>query len=457
MQQSELAPNTSTPNVEQFIPLPGQLDVIKAVRKSDYSKGTWEFLLSGSVGSSKSLTMAHVGVTHCLMYPNANVLIGRLALPQLKATLCQKIRAHCQAIPGLDVKYNQTSGDFKFPNGSKMTAVSWSDKNYEKLGSYEASCALIEELVETKEKDFYDKIMQRVGRLPHIHENFILSATNPGSPSSVWYKHLIDSNAPRVKVFYSNTFDNPYLPKSYIEGLMERLDAKQVERMVYGKWVEINQEVIYYEYNKDHNFINQDYEIDRRYPIRLMYDFNIGQGKPLSLVLAQYKNHNDTWHIFDEVIIEGQRTADSLEEMGGRGYFEKYRNHKFIVHGDASGRNKDTRSIRSDYDIIDKHLANVAPKINYSIEVPKKNPPIRDRHNSVNGYLRNAKGTRKLFVYKGCDTVDEGLRLTCLKDKGQYIEDDSKHYQHCTTAIGYGVKYVADRVHRQSEGFGKVI
>jgi len=450
IQRSEVSKNTSTPNLTQFVPLDGQLEVIKAVRKADYSKGTYEFLLSGSVGSSKSLTAAHIAVTHALLFQNSNVLLGRLALPQLKATLCQKIRQHCYNI-GLDVVYNSTTGNFRFPNGSTMTAISWSDKNYDKLGSFEASCAIIEELVETKERDFYDKILQRVGRLPHVPEKFILSATNPSSPSSVWYKHLIDNDSDMVQVFYSNTRDNPYLDPSYISGLMERLDEKQCKRMIEGLWIEINEEVIYYEYDKAHNFIPSEYTIMPRYPIRLLYDFNIGQGKPLSLVLAQYHEHNDTWHIFDEIIIEGQRTVQSLEEMEGRGYFDEYKKCGFIVHGDASGKAKDTRGFQSDYEIIDKYLSNLDQRINFDIQLPKKNGSIRDRHNMVNGYLRNAHGNRKLFVYNKCEIVDEGFRLTALKDRGLYIEDDSKHYQHCTTAIGYGIVYVANN---KDHGYG---
>ena len=451
--RSELSEGSSTPNIRQFMPLKSQLDVIRAVRKADYSKGTHEFLLSGSVGSSKSLTLAHVGVTHALMFQNANILLGRLALPQLKATLCQKIRAHCFNI-GLPVQYNESTGNFKFPNGSRMTAVSWADKNYDKLGSYEASCALIEELVETRERDFYDKILQRVGRLPHVTEKFILSATNPNSPSHWAYKLLVQAKSDMVQVFYSNTRDNPYLDPTYIDGLLDRLDEKQAQRMIYGKWVEINEEVLYYEYSKQ-NQIDQEYVVEKRYPIRLSYDFNIGQGKPLSLIVSQYHEHNDTWHFFDEVIIEGQRTAQSLEELESRGYFKN--GYTFHIHGDANGSSRDTRGVRTDYDIIKHFLDNVPERPKYEMHVPRSNPALRERHNTVNAYCRNAKGLHKLFIYKKCKVLDEGMRLTTLKDRGQYIEDDSKYYQHCTTALGYAVTYNAQIVRRRQAGFGGTI
>jgi hypothetical protein len=140
----------STPTLQDFVPLPGQLDVIRHLRKkADYEKGTHEVLLSGSVGSAKSLTLAHMAVTHAIMNPGAKMGVGRLALPQLKATLCQKIREHLFN-SGIDFKYHHSTGDFQLPNDSKIIATSWADGNYAKLGSTEFSAFVIEELTESR-------------------------------------------------------------------------------------------------------------------------------------------------------------------------------------------------------------------------------------------------------------------------------------------------------------------
>jgi hypothetical protein len=60
-------------------------------------------------------------------------------------------------------------------------------------------------------------------------------------------------------------------------------------------------------------------------------------------------------------------------------------------------------------------------------------------------------GNVSVRVHKRAKTVDEGLRLTKLKAGGHYIEDDTKHYQHVTTALGYGL-IAAIRYH---EDYGK--
>jgi len=179
----------STPSLTSFDPsiIPYQKEVIRAVRKEyDYSLGTHEILLSGSVGSAKSTLLAHIVLTHCLMNSGARFLIGRLSMPALKATLLNKILEHMSddLVQGVDYEVNITTATIRFSNGSEIISRSWSDKKYFKVRSLELSGAAIEESSENQTDEFYTEIKMRVGRLPYIKENIIIHATNPGSPSS---------------------------------------------------------------------------------------------------------------------------------------------------------------------------------------------------------------------------------------------------------------------------------
>jgi hypothetical protein len=330
------------------------------------------------------------------------------------------------------------SAFIKFKNGSQIISRSWADRKYSKVRSLELSGAAIEELTENDEQNFYNEIKMRVGRLPHIKNNFIICASNPGPPSHWAYKYFIEPNEqgrdhPTKHVYYSLTTDNPYLPKSYINQLKKDLDPKLAKRMLYGEWIEIADEVIYYAYDKEHNFVNKTYEINPKYPVYISWDFNIGEGKPLSLCLFQYID--DTFHFFSEVVVDGMRTLDSLDELHSKGLLKD--SLTYYITGDASGKHKDTRSTRSDYEIIRKYFAN--SPYTFEMRTFPSNPPIRTRHNLVNSYCLNASGQRRLFVYSQAKTCDEGLRLTALKKGANIIEDDSKRYQHVTTAIGYGI------------------
>ena len=121
-----------------------------------------EILLSGSVGSAKSILMAHIGIKHCLKYAGAHMGIGRKSMPQLRDTLIDMYIQHL----GNDVPYtfNKSRGIIEFPNGSKVTPISWSDKNYKKVRSYTFSAFQMEEVTENETEDAYKEIIQRVGR-----------------------------------------------------------------------------------------------------------------------------------------------------------------------------------------------------------------------------------------------------------------------------------------------------
>lgn len=427
----------STPSLTEFKPqlIKWQIDCLKEISKFDYKKGILEVLLSGSVGSAKSIILAHLAVLQSLKYKNNTVIIGRHAMPQLKDTLLQMIVEHI----GNDVSYdfNSSRGIIKFPNGSKIIAFSWADGNYKKARSYAASSIFIEELTENDNDEFYKELKMRCGRLNHIPESMIVCATNPDSPSHWAYKYFVISKSTNRKVFYSLTEHNPFLPETYIQNIKETLSEKEIRRMLYGEWIEIKSNQIYYNYDPQRNFINDNYTINPSYPVDVAWDFNIGDGKPLSCCLGQYIAGR--FHIFNEIHIYTARTFDVVKEIIEKGVLDQA--HVVRVFGDPSGKNRDTRSLGNDYDIIIKELSNAYKdkKIEYCVQ--KSHPPIRRRHNTVNGMFMNANGEVRMYLYKNCSWIDEGLRLTKTKNGSAFLEDDSLPQQHITTALGYYVDF----------------
>jgi hypothetical protein len=443
---------SSTPSLTEYDPreVPWQYELICDVRQGfDYSLGTHEILLSGTVGSGKSLPAAHIIATHVLANAGANFGIGRRTLPDLKDTLCKDLNDHLTGC-GVRYRYISTTGDFFFENKSTISAHSWADGNFKKFGSQKFSGFAIEEAQENEIATMYEYIFTRIGRLPHIPEKLLLAMVNPDSPSHWIAKKFnvgngkphgtVDHVLPTRHAYYSNTESNKFLPRSYIQQLKADLDPKLARRLLYGEWIEIDRERIYHCYESSRNYKSQEkYTVDPRHPVRISFDFNIARGKPLSAVFFQYIK--GVFHIFAEVVVEGLNTESNLEEAAHRGLFDFETN--YIVHGDAAGKHGDTRSNKSDYAIIKSYLGRFKRKdgssLQFEIDVPAANPSIRDRHNAVNSACLNSLGEIRLVVYMGCPVTDEGLRLTTLKDGAQYIEDDSKPYQHITTAVGYGV------------------
>ena len=434
--------NPSTPTITTYSPdiLTYHRQVIDDIRKHfDYSRGTHEILLSGSVGSGKSTLLAHIVLTHVLFNSGSRFLIGRLSMPALRSTVFNKILEHIgnDLVENKDYFVNLTTASIKFRNGSEIISRSWADKKYFKVRSLELSGAAIEETIETPEDDFYKEIKMRVGRLPHVKENIIISATNPGSPSSWIYKYFIDPNSGTKKhqtrhVYYSRTEENPFLAPQYIEQLKQDLDPKLARRMLYGEWIEIQDEVIYYQYDASRQYREETWTPPPGHKILISFDFNIGDGKPMSAV-ALCKVDN-IYHAFAEVIVDGARTDEIMAEFFDRKIITKDRQYE--IHGDASGKARNTSSKRSDYEIIKEALDRNG--ITYDYKVPLANPAIRTRHNAINSLCLNELGETRLYVYN-CPTLNQGLRLTAFKKGGKIVEDDSKRYQHITTALGYAI------------------
>jgi PBSX family phage terminase large subunit len=442
----------STPSLSEFDPtqIPYQATVIDWVRKGfDYKKSFPQIMLSGSLGSSKSTLAAYIGITHCLLYPRSKLLLGRRSLPDLKETIFLKITEMiCEdLIEGKDYWVQWNTASIQFKNGSEIISKSWGDGNFKKIRSTDLSCAIIEELTENDESDkpVFNEIYGRIGRLSHVPEAFLLSCTNPDGPDHWVYKHFIEEDHPDRHVFYSLTEQNKFLNPVYLETLKRNLDPLMAERMLKGRWVRIAADTVYYQYAPETHFKRDTiYTPDLSYPIRMCFDFNIALNKPMSAAFMQYKN--DHFHIYDEAVIHGARTEELLEDAYNRGLMPK--GSRLIIHGDASGKARDTRGPSSDYEIIQNFLRQRG--INFEMQVPAANPAVRQRHILMNAYFKNSEGRVRITVYKNAKTANEGFSLVKLKKGGQYIEDDSATYQHITTAIGYGCFYAAQNESRSS-------
>ena len=354
------------------------------------------------------------------------------------------------------------SFNIKFKNGSEIISRTWHDKNFQKFRSLELSLLAIEELTESDARywGFFEEAIARVERLPHVKENLVIAATNPDDPSHPAYEFFIKGSKKKgiyatkedtIHTYYSLTDQNPFLPRSYIQGLRKRYDAKMIKRMLEGQWLYIKTDVIYYQYSPELHLAS-GLKVNRKLPLRLTMDFNIQKGKPMSSAIFQFNRNaknrsvNDRRHTFhDQVAIEGARTEDALDSWQAKGWFDLPHNPTIIIHGDATGRHNDTRSKLSDYEIIEKYLANYrredGDKLEYSIEVPKRNPPLRERHNVANGQLKNSEGIIGVVINENCDIIDAGFSNTRLKEGVGYLEDQTTKGQDISTACTYGIWY----------------
>jgi hypothetical protein len=419
----------------------------------EYKDGTVRVLFSGSVGSAKTTLAAWMAINHCTKFRRAKCLLGRRSLPDLRDTIYSDIvellENDEQLIEGEDYTcYDNVCRIIFHKTKSEIFARTWGDKRYKKFRSLKLSMAIIEEATENNKQDqeAIREITQRLNRIGHIKENTLLLLTNPDSPAHWIHKDYIErAHEKGTHVYYSLTEHNKYLDPGYINFLRKNLTKREADRQLRGMWVEIDSDRIYYAYQSEKHFKRDEkYQLSTKYPVDIMMDFNIGKSKPMSWALGQVIG--DTFHVFKEYHAETMRTSNLLEEMAADGAFELP--VKWRIFGDATGKSNDTRSLRSDYEIVEDYLSRYRRQngsmLEYRMEVPRKNPPLRRRHNTANGVMENELGQIRFFLYKGCEWIDEGFRLTEPKKGADNVEDDSLPQQHVTTAITYWIDYIVN-------------
>ena len=441
-----------------FRPFGYQREVLDIVHNYNYTDKFYpELLLSGSVGSAKSSLLAHIAVSHCLRWKRARVAISRLALPELKKTLFKEILDALENDPafveGKHYRVRRNTAEITFCNGSEIMSLTYGDKNYGKAKSFLFSLVLIEEATEFDDEFYegensgFDILRGRINRLSHVKENLLILATNPDEPSHYLYKYFIEGEHihDNRMVFYSQTDKNPYLDPKYIEQLRASYSPLMAERYLRGKWISLLGKGLYHAFCEK-NMPNTTYKPDDNYPIYVAFDFNISINKPLSAICYQYINKQ--FHFFAESVIHDAYTYEGVDDLYNRGVIHK--NQHYIIQGDATGRSRDPSSKMTNYDVISEYLSR--RYISFELDVPRSNPPIRKRHSIVNAQCCNDANQIRLFIYKDCPTAIQGMKLTKLKKGAGFVEDDSKEYQHISTALGYGICATLESINSKPQG-----
>lgn len=135
--------------------------------------------------------------------------------------------------------------------------------------------------------------------------------------------------------------------------------------------------------------------LDRALPLRLTFDFNVN---PMTLGLAQIVSGpaGPELHVVDWIAEYGGATVEScclrLRERYPDGWPHA------VVYGDATGKARHVKSLKSNYQIIEEALAGWAKKL--EIKVPMVNPSVSESTNAVNRLLKDANGHTRLWIRK---------------------------------------------------------
>jgi hypothetical protein len=184
-------------------------------------------------------------------------------------------------------------------------------------------------------------------------------------------------------------------------------------------------------------------EADKAHPLRLSFDYNVD---PMVCVVGQQLAgpFGQEARVTDAVVLYGGSTVDqTCDEILGR-----YPEWKagFVVYGDATGKARSVKSLKSNFDIIRDRLSPAGP---VTLKVPTENPPVTRRLNSVNRMLRSAHGQTRLWIRKTLpsklattrDLVRSLQRTQKKSGTDDILKKPGETITHAGEALGYWIDY----------------
>lgn len=400
----------------------------------------------GGMGAGKTFCGSLRGLTYALLWDGCRGLVGAKSQDLLDNTTKRKYIEHIENI-GLqeDVHYwwSDRRQTLNFVNGSVIRFKTLSD--WQQFMSEEFAWIEFEEASFLEEIVFI-KLLTRLRQAKRegwrgFYRSLFMH-TNPQGKRGWINKFFVNPKTKKesYRFISASTRDNPYLGDEYVEMLEEAYSAEQIKEMVDGLDVDYDNTVAFPDFTTDN--IVDDLEYDPNYPLILTCDFNYN---PMCWYLMQ--EIDGTWHILEELIRSNVTTKEMCEQI--QPILDMYKTKKLVIMGDSHGKDRKTNG--SDYNVMLAHYSDAG--YDCTLRVQKSNPLIKDRLAVLRGYIRNAKGVRRLKVKSTCkwliynfeecvnQLANGGLKIPT---DSEIQQDDNKRYLiHPVDAISYPMHYLS--------------
>lgn len=240
------------------------------------------------------------------------------------------------------------------------------------------------------------------------------------------------------KSWFYKSVDSPFIDPVEIENARNELDERTF-RQEYEASFEAAAGRVYYAFDRLQNLTDQEYQSG--IPIKLCLDFNVS---PMLWEVVQTIKGID--YVVDEIYMQNTNTELMAKRIGDIYGYGNY----FEVYGDYSGTYRSTKSFSTDYEILKQILPNIEIRV-------KPNPPVIDRVNAVNSRLKNATGTRRLFINKKCKELIKDLEQVIWLEGKREIDKSNIERTHSSDALGYYIEYEHSLKGKHTSSVGRLI
>ena len=250
-------------------------------------------------------------------------------------------------------------------------------------------------------EDIWNILIARL-REPMAQVIFGTVASTPEGKKWFWKKfvHDLEDNpelAKAFKLYQASTYQNWFLPPSFIRNLENQYDSKRLRAHLYGDFVSLTEGQVYFNFDRKKN--HTDEVIKEGEVLHTGWDFN----KNGMSVTVNVERQNPVTKQYDPMqldeVMGSTNTPAAIEALK-----ERYPGHRIIAYPDATG--KDVRSTATNE--ADHNLLRQA---GIHVETTQANPRILNRVGSMTGIIESNGHRRWRINTKKCKLTTVAMEL----------------------------------------------
>lgn len=355
------------------------------------------------------LAARNVGYAGAIMEPTYG-MIKRVLLPKM-----------FQLLDEIGVKYSFSKSDsiftFHFAEGD-TTVYCLSAENYMRMAGMNLAFFGVDEC-DTINRDIarsmWNMAISRL-RSGKVYQGFTTS-TPEGFKFLYEFFHEEAQGKTDRRLIKGKTKNNPTLDPEFIQSMLENYPPQLIKAYLEGEFVNLNAGLVYPNFDRKLNHTELSLKDFPNHPLHIGQDFNM--GKCASVV---YVVHQGNPVAVDE-IVDAHNTEAVIRVIK-----ERYGKRHITIYPDASGGNNKTSASLSDLTML--------KQAGFELSYSTKNPPIKDRVNSVNAMLLNNSGNRRLLINtRICKELTKCLEQQTYDKSG--MPDKNSNVDHMLDAAGY--------------------
>lgn len=227
-------------------------------------------VLSAGMGAGKTYSLVMKGLR--LATRNQNLPAGILA-PDLKM-FRRDVLPTFEEIGQrheFDVKFRRSDSELWLPATGTKFMIFHSEDEGRSIRGPNLAFGLVNE-VTLCDKPSFDAFAARIRMKQAPFPQIAMSGTPEGF--NWFYRDFIEKPRPDARIVYGDMTQNPHLPDTYKQRLMEQFDPEAREAYVKGKFVNMKGKAVVHSFNR-HKHGRKGIEVDRRWPIWIAVDFNV--------------------------------------------------------------------------------------------------------------------------------------------------------------------------------------